>query len=288
MMTDLDSLPRRRRARRVLSFATATAVIAGFAVGWPTTGAADPTDTQAAVGCSAEDFNAGVCLIGMPRPGQSGLAAAVEAAVRSGRTDVVDKYASQPSVPESTRVEIRTAQNAAERAPADAPEARSDGVIVPFGGTDGAITDQKAWEINDVLPIERCGSSGGCQVVDVVDINFSLNLYFTNVATMYGQFRSREQVGTFGVKNFSCEVKKDNRPIRRDPVRGRFSTCVGSPTTKTLPIGESSVSHSYFDELNWLNIKFESYDGQTGVSFGNFEYRSPNWTKYSNGSQDFY
>ncbi|MFF3226001.1 hypothetical protein ACFYV7_24600 [Nocardia suismassiliense] len=96
---------------------------------------------------------------------------------------------------------------------------------------------------------------------------------------MSGEFRARNGVGTFGVKM--------DRQFLPDPVRGSFSSCVGAPRTTGFLVLESNVVHSYSDEYNWLNIKFESYDAPTGTSFGTVEYKSQNWYKDSNGNQRF-
>lgn len=246
---------------------------------------ADPAPESA---CSAAEFDAGTCLMGIQTPGKSPLTAAVQAAVRSGRSDVVDKFAAQATTSEAMKSEIAAARVDVspvlevidQHVPTDSPNPG----ITPFGGSDGSTTTY-TWTMQEERPIVRC-ESAGCYQVDIIDISFNLDLYTNNTAIMYGEFKSRDGIGQFGVKNITCQVKAD-LPYRPDPIRGSFSSCIGAPRTTWYTIHESSVSHSYYDEENWVNIKFESYDANVGISFGTVEYKSPNWTKTSTGDQHF-
>lgn len=262
----------------LLALALAPAALTASATAEP---AQDP-------GCSVADFDAGTCLMGIQTPGVSPLTAAVQAAIRSGRGDVVDKFAAQPGTPESVRTEIATARvnvsPVLEVIDQHSTPPPDPGIVVPFGGNDG-VTDTYTWDMNQSRPIVRC-ESAGCYQIDIIDISFHLDLYTNNVAILTGEFTARDLVGTFGVKNFTCEVKKD-RALRRDPPRGSFSGCKGVPRTSHFSVLESTVSHNYYNEDDWLNIKFESYDANIGLSMGTVEYKSPNWRKTGTGDQHF-
>lgn len=263
------------------------AVVTSGAVS-PITASAQPESSDDGT-CQVEAFNNGECLVGMTSPGVSALTAGVQAAVRSGRDDVVDKFAAQPFVTDEMRAEIATARvnvpNVVYQLDERPPE---PGTIVPFGGNDGQRKDPWNWEIGHSQAIETCDDDG-CRVKDWADITFKLNIFEKRTARLEAEFNSRNQLGTFGVKDMNCQVKKDLGNWRRDPVRGTFSGCVGTTKTKHYEIYPTSVYNNVAEkEQNWLLIQFESYDSTFGLSFGEFEYKSQNWTKEADGTQYFY
>lgn len=288
-MTTYETKSRSSWTRRRLQFGLLTAVLAVFysTAVVPAAASAQPA-TSDDESCSAEAFNDGECLVGMPSAGVSALTAGVQAAVRSGRVDVVDKFAAQPFVTDAMRAEITTARaNVPEVVYISDARPPEPGVIVPFGGNDGQRTGPWTWEIRHSQPIETCDSQG-CRVKDWADITFNLDIRQVARSVLSGEFNSRNQVGSFGVKSMTCQVKKDLGG-RLDPVRGNFGNCTGTTSTMNYQLFESTVINTVAEkEQNWLFIRFESYDSNVGVSFGTFEYKSQNWTKDADGRQYFY
>lgn len=289
MITATENRPRTRWSRARLPIGVLGAVLAVVTLGAvsPIAASAQPESSDDGT-CQVEAFNNGECLVGMPSPGVSGLTAGVQAAVRSGRDDVVDKFAAQPFVTDEMSAEIAAARvnvpDVVYRLDERPPE---PGTIVPFGGNDGQRKDQWNWEINHHQPIETCDDDG-CYVKDWADITFKLNIFEKRVAVLEGEFNSRNQLGTFGVKDMNCQVKKDLGG-RRDPVRGTFTGCVGTTRTMNYQIFPTRITNNVAEqEQDWLLIQFESYDSRIGLSFGEFEYKSQNWTKLADGTQYFY
>lgn len=279
--------PERRRYRFPTVLLGAISLLISSAMIGPSGAAAQPAPPREE-SCSVEAFNDGECLVGVPTAGVSGLTAGVQAAVRSGRDDVVDKFAAQPFITDEMRTEIANARvNVPSVVYVDDDRPPEPGTIVPFGGSDGQVKTAYTWELGHSQPVETCDSSG-CYVKDWTDITFNLRLEGQGRSILAGRFESRAGVGTFGVKDFSCRVRKD---VTRgtDPVRGSFSGCVGTTRTTGYSVLESSVTNATAaQEPNWLHIVFESYDSRFGLSFGTFEYKSRNWTKDANGLQYFF
>jgi len=193
------------------------------------------------------------------------------------------------NTPESKRNEITAARASAQTRAAAPPSSddRSGGTIVPFGGNSGTVDSAWEWSIDDHRPIVNCPGDGGeCVQIDWNDIHFEYNIFFNSEVTLSGTMQARDSIGTFGVKNFTCQLKADKN-LAIDPVRATFTNCVGAPKTKSLLIYDQTRSHTYTNELNWMNIKFESYDATYGISFGTVEYKSPNFKKESSGAQTF-
>lgn len=260
------------------------------------TAVGEASATPEAKECTARAYSAGSCLVGLQLPGVSPLTSAVQAAIRSGRGDVVDKFSRRlPSndAGNAQRREIEAARKSVSNTVYVSPEsgegsinrAPKPGTISPRGGNDGTANGY-VWTLHKEYPIVRIVSGGGTVTLDTIDIDFRLDLYTLNTAQLSQEFEARNGIGTFGVKDFTCQVKMD-RPILPDPVRGSFSGCIGSPKTTHLGPIDSQVSHNYYNEPNWVHIRFESYDGEKGVSFGTFEYKSQNWTKNGSGDQYF-
>ncbi|MDJ0363364.1 hypothetical protein [Rhodococcus sp. H29-C3] len=279
--------PLRSRSRLPIGLLSAVCLAMSSAVMIPAAAAAQPA-ASGGESCPVESFNNGECLVGMTTPGVSALTAGVQAAVRSGRDDVVDKFATQPFVTDEMRVEIAAARtNVPEVVYVSDERPPEPGTVVPFGGSDGQVTGPYNWQIQHSQPIETCDDQG-CRVKDWADITFQLGIFQVKKSVLSGEFNSRNQIGRFGVKDMTCQVKKDvTRGI--DPVRGSFPTCTGTANTMNYQIFESTVINTIAEkEQNWLYIKFESYDSSVGVSFGEFEYKSRNWTKDAGGGQYFY
>lgn len=65
--------------------------------------------------------------------------------------------------------------------------------------------------------------------------------------------------------------------------------CVGTTRTMNYQIFPTRITNNVAEqEQDWLLIQFESYDSRIGLSFGEFEYKSQNWTKLADGTQYFY
>ncbi|GGB39692.1 hypothetical protein GCM10011489_29190 [Gordonia jinhuaensis] len=264
-------------ARRRDIWAAAGATIVGAAAMVSTT--APAMASPATTTCSVSDYDAGRCLPYLQAEGASPLTSAVRAAIEAGHSLAVDRY--ERNLPANTTESVRDQIAAGRRSAGDR---NGRGLIQPFGGNDGATTKQ-VWTVSQSYPVGTCTSDDGCQQSDTLNVSFDLNLYYNNVATMYGDMRTSGR-SSFGIKSFTCQVKKDDS-WWPDPVRGSFSGCVSAPQATFLDIHESSVSHDHFNEQNWCDIKFEFYDARTGLSGGNVEYKSPNWTKDSSGYQYF-